>query len=74
MCCLLMAAARFNFSFSAQHIPGVHSKVADALPIFIGRSSGGWGGWQKFRWLGLSARPNPVTIPQKLLTELTFPR
>ena len=66
-----MAAARFNFSFAAQHIPGVHSKVADALPIFIGRSSGGW---QKFRWLGPSARPNPVTIPQKLLTELTFPR
>lgn len=46
MCCLLMAAARFNFSFSAQHIPGVHSKVADALPIFIGRSSPDrWLGW-----------------------------
>lgn len=37
---LLLSAARFNFSFSAQHIPGVLNEVPDALSYF---------NWQAFR-------------------------
>jgi len=31
---LLSAAARFNFSFTSQHIPGIHNNIADALSRF----------------------------------------
>ena len=39
---LLMAAARFNFSFAAVHVPGVENPIADALSRFR---------WQDFRQL-----------------------
>jgi hypothetical protein len=39
---LLLAAARFNFTFSSLHIPGAHNSIADALSVFIGRYSGVW--------------------------------
>lgn len=39
---LLMSAVHFHFSFSAQHIPGVHNEVADALSRF---------NWQMFKHL-----------------------
>ena len=28
---LLSAAARFNFTSTAQHIPGIHNNIADAV-------------------------------------------
>jgi hypothetical protein len=31
---LLLAAARFNVSFSSLHIPGAHNSIADALSRF----------------------------------------
>ena len=36
---LLASVARFNFSFSSQHVPGVHNRIADALSRFH---------WQEF--------------------------
>jgi len=40
---LLSAPARFNFTFTAQHLPGIHNNIADALSRFV---------WQEFRfWL-----------------------
>ena len=38
---LLSAAARFNFTFTSQHIPGIHNNIADALSRFH---------WQDFRF------------------------
>ena len=61
---LLMAAARFHFTFSSQHIPGVQNPIADALSRF---------NWQEFRRLAPHAQPCPVPIPQELLEDLTCP-
>ena len=61
---LLMSAAQFNFTFTAQHIPGVHNKIADALSRCH---------WQEFRCLAPLALPLPVQIPQQLLVDLTCP-
>ena len=50
---LLFAAARFNFTFTSQHIPSVHNNIADALSRFY---------WQEFRRLAPMAHPHPVPI------------
>ena len=61
---LLSAAARFSFTFTAQHVPGVHNKVADALSRF---------NMQEFRRLAPEAQPHPVAVPADLLEKLTRP-
>ncbi|KAK3745292.1 hypothetical protein QZH41_013949 [Actinostola sp. cb2023] len=52
---LLMAAAQFNFTFSAQHIPGIQNKVADALSRFH---------WQVFWQLVPKAR-EPLSTAER---------
>ena len=64
VCSLLMAAARFNFSFAAVHVPGVENPIADALSRFR---------WQDFRQLAPWAQPSPTPIPSHLLEDLTSP-
>ena len=59
---LLLSAARYSFSFSAQYILGVFNQIADALSRFL---------WQEFRQLAPGAWPTPTPIPSKLLSELT---
>ena len=59
---LLLSAARYSFSFSAQHIPGVFNQIADALSRFR---------WQEFRQLAPGAQPTPTPIPPQLLLQLT---
>ena len=59
---LLTSAARFNFSFASQHVPGVHNCIADALSHFH---------WQKFWRLAPQAQLLPVSILPQLLEELT---
>ena len=61
---LLSAAAWFSFTIAAQHVPGVHNKVADALSRF---------NMQEFRRLAPEAQPHPVAVPADLLEELTRP-
>ena len=58
---LLISAECFHFSFSAQHLLGVHNEVADALSRF---------NWQMFKPFAL---PNPVQIPQQVLADLMLP-
>ena len=58
---LLVCAARFHFTFAAQHIRGVHSSIADALS---------WFNCQEFQQLALGALPSPTTIPEWLLSPL----
>ena len=62
---LLASAARFNFFFSSQHVPGIHNSVADALSRFH---------WQEFRRLAPEAHSLPVFIPLQLLEDLTSHR
>jgi hypothetical protein len=57
-----MSVANFNFTFLAQHIPGVQNKIADALSRFH---------WQEFKQLAPNAKPSPIQIPQQFLEELT---
>ena len=59
---LLLAVARYSFTFSAQHVPGVTNQVADALSHFC---------WQQFRQLIAHAHPLPTSILPNLLTDLT---
>ena len=61
---LLSSAARFNFSFASQHVPGIHNCIADALSHF---------NWQEFRRLAPGAQSLPVSVPPQLLDELTGP-
>lgn len=61
---LLFAAARYNFTFAAQHVPGIHNAAADALSRFH---------WQEFRRLAPEAHPVPVDIPQSLLEDFIHP-
>ena len=61
---LLLAAARYSFTFSAQHVLGVTIQVADALSRFR---------WQEFSQLVPHAQPLPTPIPPDLLTDLTAP-
>ena len=58
---LLLAAARYSFAFSAQHVPGVTNQVADGLSRFR---------WQEFRQLVPHAQPLPTLIPPDLLDRL----
>lgn len=60
---LLSAAARFNFTFTAQHIPGIHNNIADALSRFH---------WQEFRRLAPDAQLHPVPVSHQLW-ELLIP-
>ena len=60
---LLSAAARFNFTFTSQHIPGIHNNIADALSRFH---------WQDFRRLAPMAQLHPVPIAPQLW-ELLIP-
>ena len=61
---LLLAAARFNFTFTAQHVSGTHNTIADALSRFH---------WQEFRRLAPEAQPDPVTVPIQLWQDLISP-
>ena len=61
---LLFHAAQSNFTFTTQHVPGIHNAVADALSRFH---------WQEFRCLAPEAHPVPVDIPQSLLEDLIHP-
>ena len=58
---LLMCAARFGFSFNAQHIPGLQNQIADALSRF---------NWQEFRHRAPEANLSPSPIPHQLLERL----
>ena len=42
LCHLLSAAARFNFTFTSQHIPGIHNNMLMLFRALVGRNSGGW--------------------------------
>lgn len=57
---LLLSAARYSFSLSAEHILGVFNQIADALSRFC---------WQEFRQLAPGAQPTPTPIPPQLLSE-----
>ena len=61
---ILLSAARYSFSFAAQHVPGVNNQLADALSRFR---------WQEFRRLAPEAQPFPTPIPPQLLADLTSP-
>ena len=61
---LLLSAARLNFSFSSEHIPGVHNTTADALSRF---------NWQEFHRVAPMAQQAPTPIPPWLLVDLTSP-
>lgn len=58
---LLMAAARYNFSFEAKHLPGRENRVADARSRF---------NWQVFRQLAPEALPQPIAVSNGLLRQL----
>ena len=58
---LLLCAARFGFTFTSCHVPGLQNKIADALSRFH---------WQEFRQLAPEAQPSPCQIPQPLLDRL----
>ena len=59
---LLHSAAKFQFSFSALHIPGLCNSVADALSRFH---------WQDFRRLAPTALAAPTSIPPEVICDLT---
>lgn len=61
---LLMSAARHNFTFIAEHLPGVQNTIADALSRFH---------WQEFRQLAPLAHRFPVVVPPALLEDLISP-
>ena len=61
---LLLSAARWGFTFTAAHVPGVENKIADAVSRFR---------WQEFRQLAPEAHSSPCPIPQLLLDSLTPP-
>ena len=61
---LLLSAARWRFTFTAAHVPGVENKIADAISRFR---------WQEFRQLAPEAHSSPCPIPQLLLDSLTPP-
>ena len=61
---LLLLAARWGFTFTAAHVPGVENKIADAIFRFC---------WQEFRQLAQEAHSSPCPIPQLLLDSLTPP-
>ena len=60
----LLSAARFHFTFTSQHIPGVHNNIAGALSRFH---------WQDFRRLAPTAQPHQVPIAPQLWELLITP-
>lgn len=56
LCHLLSSAARYNFTFTVRHLPGIHNSIADALSRFR---------WQEFRRLASKAQLHPVPVPHK---------
>ena len=56
---LLLSAARYSFSFSSRHVPGVNILIDDALS----RSH--------FHRFAPEALPVPTSIPNLLLLDLT---
>jgi hypothetical protein len=58
---ILFAAAKFNFTFSSQHVLGEQNTVADGLSRFY---------WQVFHQAAPWAQPSPTHIPGQLLQEL----
>ena len=61
---LLLSAARWGFTFTAAHVPGVENKIPDDISRFH---------WQEFRQLALEAHSSPCPIPQLPLDSLTPP-
>ena len=61
---LLLSGARWGFTFTAAHVPGVENKIADAISRFC---------WQDFRQLAPEAHLSPCPISQLLLDSLTPP-
>ena len=61
LCHLLSAAARFNFTFTSQHIPSIHNNIADALSRFH---------WHEFRRLGPHGTALPSSSPSSALGAL----
>lgn len=61
---LLGSAARYNFSITAQYLPGLSNSIANALSRF---------NWQAFWRLAAQARLEPVAIPQTILEDLIPP-
>ena len=61
---LLLLTARWGFTFTAAHVPGVQNKIADAICHFH---------WQEFRQLAPEAHSSRCPIPQLLLDSLTPP-
>jgi len=57
LCHLLSATACFNFTFTAQHLPGIHNNIADALSHFH---------WQELRRFAPEAQLLLATVPQQL--------
>ena len=57
---LFLLAARHNFSVAAQHIPGIHNNIADALSRFH---------MQEFHRLAPQASPLPAPLPPSLPLE-----
>ena len=60
---LLLSAARYSFSFSAQHIPGVFNQIADVFLVSVGRNFDSWPqvlSQPPHRFLPSSCRNSPV--------------
>jgi len=58
---LLFVAAKHNFTFSFEHLPGEPNTIADALPRFH---------WRVFHSMAPLARPSPTAIPGPILQQL----
>ena len=50
----LLLSARWGFTFTAAHVPGVENKIADAISRFR---------WQEFRQLAPEVHSSPCPIP-----------
>lgn len=58
---LLMSAARSNFTFKAEYLPGKQNGITDALSRFH---------WQEFRRLAPLAQQHQVEVPRSFLVNL----
>jgi hypothetical protein len=55
---LVLVAAKFNFAYSSEHVPGVYNDTADTLSRFQ---------MDRFRELALTAASQPTPIPPQVL-------
>ena len=55
---LVIVATIHNFTFSAQHIPGITNAVSDSLSRFQ---------MDRFRQLAPDAAPNPCLLPSDVM-------